>query len=224
MEKTILHIEDDQEIGSWVREFLEESGYRVIWIPSGYEAMNHMDLADLVLLDVMLPGLDGYTVGQRIKQKYPNKPILMLTARTSMEDKLHGLSFADDYMTKPYHPDELAARIQVLLRRFGTDSQDRIQLHHLSVYLKENRIVHSESQEEIVLTGKQYHIFMYFLLHPNQILTKKQLYEAIWGEPYLEGDKTLMVHIRHLREKIELDAGDPKIIETIRGVGYRVRQ
>lgn len=221
---TILHIEDNPEIGSWVSDFLENLGYRSIWVTSGYDAMQHMEQADLVILDIMLPGLDGYTIGQRLKQKRPQTPILMLTARTSMEDKLQGLAFADDYMTKPYHPDELAARIQVLLRRAGNVSPDLIQLMHLSIDRKTNRIFHSQTKEEIVLTGKQYHIFMYFLRHPNQILTKKQIYEAVWEDPYIEGDKTLMVHIRHLREKIEQDSSRPRILETIRGVGYRVKQ
>lgn len=220
---TILHIEDDQEIGSWVSEFLNDCGYEVIWITSGYDSMKHMERVDLVILDIMLPGLDGYTVGQRLKQKYPKTPILMLTARTSMEDKLQGLAFADDYMTKPYHPDELAARIQVLLRRFGVVSTEIIQLMHVRVDQNANRILNTVSNEEIVLTGKQFHIFMYLLNHLDQILTKKQIYEAVWGDSYIEGDKTLMVHIRHLREKIELDSSKPQIIETIRGIGYRMR-
>lgn len=222
MSLTILHIEDDQEIGSWVSEFLTDGGYEVIWITSGYDAMKHMERADLVILDIMLPGLDGYTVGQRLKLRYPKTPILMLSARTSMEDKLQGLSFADDYMTKPYHPDELAARIQVLLRRFGVISSDKLQLKHLQVDQKANRILNTVSKEEIVLTGKQFHIFMYLLNHLDQIVTKKQIYEAVWEDTYLEGDKTLMVHIRHLREKIELDSSRPQIIETIRGIGYRM--
>lgn len=91
MNLTILHIEDDQEIGTWVSGFLKERGYEVIWITSGNDAMKHMERADLVILDIMLPGLDGYTIGQRLKQNYPNTPILLLSARTSMEDKLQGL-------------------------------------------------------------------------------------------------------------------------------------
>jgi len=174
-------------------------------------------------LDIMLPGLDGYTIGQRLKQKYPNTPIMMLSARTSMEDKLQGLTFADDYMTKPYHPDELAARIQVLVRRLGIVSPETIQVMHLRIDQKANRILNTISKTDIVLTGKQFHIFMYLLDHLNQILTKKQIYEAVWRDPYIEGDKTLMVHIRHLREKIELDTSNPLIIETIRGIGYRMR-
>ncbi|MEH7225960.1 response regulator transcription factor [Bacillus sp. JJ1566] len=223
MKLTILHIEDDQEIGSWVSNFLTECGYEVIWITSGHEAMNHMERVDLVILDIMLQGLDGYTVGQRLKQKYPNTPVLMLSARTAMEDKLQELTFADDYMTKPYHPDELVARIQVLVRRLGVFSPEIIQVLHLRIDKQANRILNTNTKAEIILTGKQFHIFMYLVDHLNQILTKKQIYEAVWGDPYIEGDKTLMVHIRHLREKIELDTSNPQIIETIRGIGYRMR-
>jgi DNA-binding response OmpR family regulator len=223
MKLTILHIEDDPEIGSWIRDFLAEYGYEVIWLTSGNDAMKYMAEVDLVILDIMLPGLDGYTVGQRLKQKYPNTPIMMLSARTSMEDKLQGLTFADDYMTKPYHPDELVARIQVLVRRMGIISPDMIEVNHLRIDQKANRIIDTISKEDIMLTGKQFHIFMYLLNHLNQILTKKQIYEAVWNDTYIEGDKTLMVHIRHLREKIEIDTSRPQIIETVRGIGYRMK-
>ncbi|MGM7722251.1 response regulator transcription factor [Metabacillus sp. Hm71] len=220
---TILHIEDDEEIGSWVSAFFIERGYKVIWLKSGHRALEHMEQSDVVIIDIMLPGLDGYTVGQRMKQKFPNIPVMMLTARTSMEDKLQGLAFADDYMTKPYHPDELEARIQILLRRSGAMSSDQIQLKHLRIDRKANRILNKETNTEILLTGKQFYIFMYLLDHPNQILTQRQIYESVWDDSYIKGDKTLMVHIRHLREKIELDPSVPKIIETIRGIGYRLK-
>jgi len=220
---TILHIEDDKEIGLWVSEFFTERGYKVIWLKSGHHAFEYMEQTDVVIMDIMLPGLDGYTVGQRMKQKFPEIPIMMLTARASIEDKLQGLAFADDYMTKPYHPDELEARIHVLLRRLGVVSPDHIQLNHLSIDRKANRILSSQTNKEIVLTGKQFHIFMFLFNHPNQILTQKQLYEAVWEDSYIKGDRTLMVHIRHLREKIEIDPSHPQIIETIRGIGYRLK-
>ncbi|CAI8829731.1 DNA-binding response regulator [Bacillus pseudomycoides] len=220
---TILHIEDDKEIGLWVSEFFTERGYKVIWLKSGHHAFEYMEQTDVVIMDIMLPGLDGYTVGQRMKQKFPEIPIMMLTARASIEDKLQGLAFADDYMTKPYHPDELEARIHVLLRRLGVVSPDHIQLNHLSIDRKANRILSSQTNKEIVLTGKQFHIFMFLFNHPNQILTQKQIYEAVWEDSYIKGDRTLMVHIRHLREKIEIDPSHPQIIETIRGIGYRLK-
>ncbi|UHA75582.1 response regulator transcription factor [Paenibacillus sp. 481] len=220
----LLYIEDDREIGSWTSAYLIDRGYDVHWLTSGEQALQVIGGCDLAILDVMLPGLDGFTVGQRLKKEFPHTPILMLSARTAIDDKLHGLQFADDYVTKPFHPDELAARIEVLLRRFEKQTPAMIKLKHLHIYLEENRIVDNNTETEIALTGKQYHIFSYLLRHPNQILTKEQLYEGVWGASYIDGDKTLMVHIRHLREKLERNPGEPDIIETIRGIGYRVKQ
>jgi len=219
----ILYIEDDLEIGSWLAGYLSDNGYLVEWLRSADELEENLQRIDLVILDVMLPGLDGYSVGLRIRKRHPNTPIIMLTARTSIEDKLQGLAFADDYMTKPFHPDELGARIKILLRRKGVVSANRVQLGHIIIDQESNRITNSLTGTDIVLTGKQYHIFMELFQNANRILTKKRLYESVWGEPYLEGDKTLMTHIRHLREKLELDPGNPTLIETIRGVGYRVK-
>ncbi|MDQ0196178.1 response regulator transcription factor [Paenibacillus wynnii] len=223
MSTTLLYIEDDREIGSVVTADLSDRNYTVRWLRSGEEATEQAEGCQLAILDVMLPGLDGFTVGQRLKKAYPKLPILMLSARTSIDDKLQGLQFADDYLTKPFHPEELAARIEVLLRRAGSSGSGELLLKHLIIYEEENRIVHAENGEEIRLTGKQFQIFFYLLRHLNQIMTKEQIYEAVWGELYMEGDKTLMVHIRYLREKLELDPASPQIIETIRGVGYRVR-
>lgn len=223
MNVSLLYIEDDAEIGEWVSRDLAERGYQVDWQRSGERAGELAASCKLVILDVMLPGLDGFTVGQRLKKAHPELPILMLSARTSIDDKLEGLQFADDYLTKPFHPDELAARIEVLLRRSGSVASDVLELKHLSVHERENRIVNRETGEEIILTGKQYQIFKFMLRHLGQILTKEQIYEGVWGEPYFDGDKTLMVHIRYLREKLERDPASPEIIETIRGVGYRIK-
>ncbi|GGF65053.1 DNA-binding response regulator [Paenibacillus albidus] len=220
---TLLYIEDDREIGSIVSADLREREYNVRWLQSGEGAIEEAADCQLAILDVMLPGLDGFTVGQRLKRAYPALPILMLSARTSIDDKLQGLQFADDYLTKPFHPDELAARVEVLLRRAGASSTVPLALKHLLVYEGDNRVIRAGSGEEILLTGKQFQIFSYLLRHLGQIMTKEQIYEAVWGEPYMEGDKTLMVHIRHLREKIEEDPASPEIIETVRGIGYRVR-
>ncbi|MBJ6363980.1 response regulator transcription factor [Paenibacillus sp. GCM10012307] len=220
--RRILYIEDDLDNGSWVKEDLESRGFEVKWLQSGEGATQYVSNADLVILDIMLPGLDGFTIGRRLKKEAPQTPILMLSARTSVDDKLLGLQFADDYLTKPFHPDELAARIEVLLRRYGLTRQ--ITKNHLSIELPDYRITDTRTGEEIVLTGKQYQIMVYFLKNPNRILTKEQIYESVWGEPFFDGDKTLMVHIRYLREKIEVDPSAPVIIETIRGIGYRVKQ
>jgi len=219
----ILYIEDENEIGKWVTDDLTRRGYQVTWLQSGEGVERYIADSDIVILDVMLPGLDGFSIGKRMKRESSELPILMLSARTAVEDKLEGLGFADDYVTKPFHPDELIARIEVLLRRFEK-KEDVLQLQHLTIQTKDLQIVNSESGEEIQLTGKQYYIFQYFLRHLNQILTKEQIYESVWGEQYIEGDKTLMVHIRYLREKLEKNPANPTIIETIRGLGYRVKK
>ncbi|GGD86870.1 DNA-binding response regulator [Paenibacillus nasutitermitis] len=222
--KKILYIEDDLEIGKWVKEELEQRGYTVTWLLSGDGAEMEVRRHDLVILDVMLPGLDGFTVGQRLKKEFPKTPVIMLSARTAVDDKLQGLQFADDYLTKPFYPDELAARMDILLRRYASHSSNTVTLRHICINLSENTIRDERTGEEVILTGKQHQILMYFLRHPNQILMKEQIYEAVWGEPFIEGDKTLLVHIRHLREKLELNPGSPEIVETIRGLGYRVKQ
>src|SRR5690606_28509251 len=130
----ILYVEDEREIGQWLKTDLERRGHHVTWVERGEEALEQLKDADVVVLDVMLPGLDGFTVGQRRKRQRPDVPILLLTARTALEDKLEGLSFADDYLTKPYHPDELAARIEVLLRRYGQSHVQPETVQHLDVF------------------------------------------------------------------------------------------
>ncbi|WP_163582867.1 response regulator transcription factor [Gracilibacillus saliphilus] len=218
----VLYIEDESEIGSWVSDVLREKGYEVIWLTSGDKLNQYLSTVDIAILDIMLPGLDGFSIGKRLKRENADLPVIMLSARTAVEDKLEGLSFADDYVTKPFHPEELVARIEVMLRRFQKN-HEVLHMQHLEVYPKEMRIIDQHKNEEIQLTGKQFYLFQYFLQHANQILTKEQLYEGIWGESYMEGDKTLMVHIRYLREKLEVNPAKPTIIETIRGIGYRVR-
>ncbi|MEB3054876.1 response regulator transcription factor [Bacillus pseudomycoides] len=219
----ILYVEDDHEIGEWVKRELQKQAYEVAWFTSENGTNEVCEIADVIVLDVMLPGLDGFTLGQRFKSEYPDTPIIMLTARTTLEDKIYGLTFADDYITKPFHPKELMARIEVLLRRYNKDGAEVQYVKHLKVFMKEYRIVDIDTGEEIVLSGKQHQIFFYLMKNMNRTLTKEQIFEAVWNESYIEGDKSLMVHIRHLREKIERNPSSPQIIETIRGIGYRCK-
>jgi DNA-binding response OmpR family regulator len=220
----VLYIEDNQEIGRWVQEELEERGYEVRWLLSGENAESEVQRSHVVILDIMLPGLDGFTVGQRLKKAAPSVPILLLSARAAIDDKLQGLQFADDYVTKPFHLDELAARIEVLLRRNGAGLPDHIKLgQHILVDPSGRTVINERTGEEVSLTRKEYQILECFLRHPNQILTQEQIWMSVWGESYINGDKALSVHIRHLREKLELTPNAPEIIQTVRGIGYRVK-
>lgn len=224
MKRNVLYIEDNEKIGSWVKEELEQRGFTVKWLLSGEGAEQEVNQYGIVILDIMLPGLDGFTVGKRLKKAAPAVPILLLSARTSINDKVDGLQFADDYLTKPFHTDELVARIEVLIRRSGGTHSERITLgNYIEVDPEGHMVYDKRTGEEIILTGKQYQILMYFLRHPNQVLPKEQIYEAIWQEAYITGDKTIMVHIHRLRQKLERHPDSPEIIETLKGIGYRVK-
>ncbi|MDF7639887.1 response regulator transcription factor [Lactobacillus sp. ESL0791] len=221
----ILYIEDNEDIGKWVKDELTQRGYQVYWLLSGQDAQKYFDLADIVVLDIMLPGLDGFTLGKRFKKLRPQVPILLLSARTALEDKVTGLKFADDYLTKPFAPEELAARIEVLLRRNNFIETNKIKFgNHLIIDFSAHTVMNEETKQEIVLTGKEYQILAYLVKHANQIMTKEQIFEDVWEEPYIDGDKTLSVHLRHLRIKLEQDPDKPTVIQTIRGIGYRVKQ
>ncbi|WP_163582846.1 response regulator transcription factor [Gracilibacillus saliphilus] len=224
MKRSVLYIEDKEKIGSWVKGELEQRGFSVQWLLSGEGAEKEVNQHEIVILDIMLPGLDGFTVGKRLKKAAPAVPILLLSARTSIDDKVDGLQFADDYLTKPFHTDELVARLEVLTRRSGGIHSERIALgNHIEVDPEVQMVYDKYTGEEIILTGKQHQILMYFLRHPNQVLPKEQIYEAIWNETYITGDKTLMVHISRLRQKLERYPDSSEIIETLKGIGYRVK-
>ncbi|GGG30612.1 DNA-binding response regulator [Lysinibacillus alkalisoli] len=220
----ILYIEDEQEIALWLQRALKQQGFTVYHYKSyeAYEESGHILTPDIVILDIMLPGLDGFSIARKLKREYHDLPILMLSARSMLDDKLEGLSIADDYVTKPFQVEEILARVQVLLRRFHK-IDEVLTIQHIAIHTKDLTVFDQEHQREILLTQTQYGLLRYFIEHLNQILTKEQLYEGVWQEPYIDGDKTLMVHIRYLREKIERDASNPTIIETVRGIGYRVK-
>lgn len=219
----LLYIEDDQEIGDFVCHALNQKGYEVKWLKSGKNFQDHLENVDLIVLDVMLPGLDGFTIGGRMKELTNDIPIIYLTALSTIEDKITGLENADDYMTKPFDPRELIIRIEKLLKRYEKVTEYLYNVKHLKIDLNANQIINSETNEEIFLTGIQYGILSYLLKNNNQILTKEQIYNYVWKDTYIEGDKVVNVHIKYLREKIEKNPKKPEIVETIRGLGYRIK-
>lgn len=150
MKRNVLYIEDNEKIGSWVKEELEQRGFSVQWLLSGEGAEKEVNQHEIVILDIMLPGLDGFTVGKRLKKAAPAVPILLLTARTSIDDKVEGLQFADDYLTKPFHTDELIARLEVLIRRKGGTHSERISLgNYIEVDPKSKRYLTNTQEKKL---------------------------------------------------------------------------
>lgn len=146
----VLYIEDNEEIGLMIQNELKKQNYEVTWLQSGDIASQFIKQTDIVILDVMLPGLDGFTVGKKLKKLAPDVPILMLSARTALEDKIMGLEFADDYVTKPFHPEELLARLEVLLRRFSRKKEELI-VKHLHISMIDYRVMNRETDRKSVV-------------------------------------------------------------------------
>ena len=221
----VLVVEDDRTVAEVVTRYLEREGFAVESVGDGHEALARADahLPDLVVLDIMLPGLDGLEVCRRLRSHAPI-PVVMLTARGSEEDRVLGLDLgADDYVSKPFSPRELTARVKAVLRRAGSplgevDSAGTVDFDGLQIDLgaREAR-VHGELA---TLTAREFELLAFLAGRPRQVFRRDELLEHVWGYTY--GDtSTVTVHIRRLREKIEDDPSTPRRITTVWGVGYR---
>ncbi|WP_042338994.1 response regulator transcription factor [Desulfosporosinus youngiae] len=224
----ILVVDDEEPILELLKFNLEKEGYGVFLAKDGQEALDcvEKEQPDLVVLDLMLPGMDGLEVCRRIRliPRYQQLPIIMLTAKGEVIDKVLGLELgADDYMTKPFSPRELLARIKARLRRMNlseeTDSQVvrgelRIDIKGFRVYVR---------GEETELTPKEFELLRVLLEQPGRVYSRDDLLERIWGYEYDGDTRTVDVHVRHLRLKIEKDPSNPEYIETLRGIGYRFK-
>jgi DNA-binding response OmpR family regulator len=221
----VLVVEDDRTVAEVVTRYLEREGYAVESVGDGQEALARADaqLPDLVVLDIMLPGLDGLEVCRRLRSRAPI-PVVMLTARGSEEDKVLGLELgADDYVSKPFSPRELTARVKAVLRRAGSplDDLDRagsLEFDELRIDLgaREARV----RDELATLTAREFELLAFLARNPRQVFRRDELLEHVWGYTY--GDtSTVTVHIRRLREKIEENPSEPRRIITVWGVGYR---
>lgn len=227
--KTILIVDDEKMILNLLAHNLEKEGYNVIEASDGLEAVNiaQEKKIDLILLDVMLPKLDGLSVCKRIKNMM-NIPILMVTAKDDELDKILGLELgADDYITKPFSPGELVARVKAHLNRYQSIIEDRDftgdVLHIRGIKLdKTARRVFVSGQEKR-LTTKEFDLLLFFMEHPNQVFTKEELFKEVWDNDYYGDIATVVVHIKKLREKIEADPVNPQYIVTVWGCGYRFK-
>jgi DNA-binding response OmpR family regulator len=226
----ILIIEDDPAIADVERDFLEMNGFEVSHETNGKKGMAKARGGgfDLILLDLMLPGINGYEICKAIREKI-DVPILMVTARIEEIDKVHGLDIgADDYISKPFSPTELVARVKAHISRYkrlkngNTTAQNKtgeIDLGRLKIIPAAHRVFVEDI--EIILTNKEYELLVYFVSNPEIVFSKEHLYNQIWGEDMYGELKTVTVHINRLREKIEKDPSKPEHILTVWGSGYR---
>jgi DNA-binding response OmpR family regulator len=214
----LLLVEDEHSIGALVRTYLERTGYRVVWVRSGEEALTELvrHPIRMVVLDVGLPGIDGFDVCRRMRER-SGVPIVMLTARDEEPDRVAGLEVgADDYVTKPFSPRELAARIKAVLRRTeGPPRQDALELG--DVVLRRDAREVSVSGEFVELTGKEFELLAWLMEHPGVVFSREQLLDRVWGMTYYGGTRTVDVHVAQVRRKL----GRPDLIRTVRGAGYK---
>lgn len=224
----ILIADDDKEIRNLLKIYLERELYMVDTAINGDEALQlfNQNNYNLVILDIMMPKVDGIEVCRKLRDK-TNVPILMLTAKDHEVDKILGLSIgADDYITKPFSMHEVVARVKALMRRFlvlGSNNtvQEKTTLAFKGLTINLNTYTVHTNKEEINLTGKELELLKFFTSNPGQVFTKTQLFRNVWDDNYIEDDNTVMVHIRKLRKKIEIDPSNPKFIQTIWGIGYK---
>ena len=226
--RTILVVDDEPSISTLLQFNLQQAGYSVLSAEDGKQAL---DIAlneplDLIILDLMLPGMDGMDVCKHLRQEKINVPIIMLTAKDEEFDKILGLELgADDYMTKPFSPREVVARVKAILRRTQLDkdhedSEEIIQIGDLVIHLDRYDVYFKDKQ--LVLTPKEFELLLYLANNQGKVLSRDQLLNGVWDFHY-DGDTRIVdVHISHLREKIEDDSKRPVYIKTIRGFGYKL--
>jgi two-component system response regulator MprA len=221
----VLVAEDDQRLRDSLARVLAFEGYDVRLAVDGAEALNaqHADAADVILLDVMMPNVDGLEVCRTLRSRGDRTPVLMLTARHEVSDRVAGLDAgADDYLVKPYALDELLARLRALLRRTSvTGDEDVLRLGDLS--LDPMRRQAHRGGRDLELTKTEFDLLELLLHNAGIVLTRDQIYERIWGYDFETSSKSLDVYISYLRRKTEAD-GEPRVIHTVRGVGYTARE
>lgn len=218
----VLVVDDDPALAEVVARYLRRDGYEVDYAPDGETGLRQAlaTLPDLVVLDLMMPGMDGFEVCRRLREATAI-PVVMLTARGEENDRIAGLDLgADDYVTKPFSPGELAARVRAVLRRSAAPPAPAALLTGGDVEI--DTVAHAVRRkgEPITLTAKEYDLLVCFLTHPGRAFRREELLETVWG--WSIGDtSTVTVHVRRLREKVEADASAPRHLATVRGVGYR---
>jgi two-component system response regulator MprA len=220
----VLVVDDEPSVRAALHRALSQEGYRVAAVPDGSLALARLrdERFDAVVLDVLMPGLDGLEVCRRLRARGDRTPVLILTARDAVADRVEGLdSGADDYVVKPFALDEMAARLRALLRRAGSGSGHRL-LHvgDLSLDLRAHEV--HRGHRRVDLTRTEFLLLELFMTHPDEVLTRSIIFERVWGYDFGPTSNSLEVYVGYLRRKLEAD-GEARLIHTVRGVGYVLR-
>ncbi len=235
MNERVLIVDDEREIADLIEVYLKNDGYTVYKFYNGRDALACIETTDLdlVILDVMLPDIDGFRICRKIREKY-FYPVIMLTAKGEDVDKIMGLAIgADDYITKPFNPLEVAARVKTQLRRYKRYNQNQrnaVRDDKWNEYDIRGLVINKDTHKcslfgkELSLTPIEFSLLWYLCEHQGAVVSSEELFENVWGEKYLNNNNTVMAHIGRLREKMNEPAKNPKFIKTVWGVGYTIEK
>jgi len=232
-QQNILVVDDERTIREVVRRYLELEGFSVSEAETGPQALSMLQTStpDLIVLDIMLPGIDGFAITRRLRNPAEFEPlsidgeipIILLTARTNEVDRITGFEVgADDYVVKPFSPRELVARVKAVLRRSATIASDtELPIEFDKLHLDPRSRTVTVSSNPVILTAKEFDLLWFLVRHPRQVFSRQQLLDHVWGYEFYGDESTVTVHVRRLREKIEVDPSTPTYIQTVWGVGYK---
>ena len=227
----VLIVEDDKEIREGVQIYLQSQGYKVFQAADGIEGLEVLEREEihLAIIDIMMPRMDGIRMTMKLREKY-DFPVIMLSAKSEEVDKITGLNIgADDYVTKPFNPLELVARVKSQLRRFnelgGTAQEPKETIYKVGgLQINDDLKQVTVDGEFVKLTPIEYNILLLLMKNQGKVFSINQIYESIWNEEAIGADNTVAVHIRHIREKIEINPKDPRYLKVVWGVGYKIEK
>ena len=221
----VLICDDQPDIVNALKIYLKPEGYELLTAQNGKEALELVGQADLILMDIMMPVMDGITATAKIRE-FSNVPIILLTAKSETEDVVLGLNVgADDYITKPFIPVEVLARVRSQLRRYGMQKTPSVKTDNLivgGIELNDREKIVTVDGEEVSLTPIEYAILKLLMENTGKVYSSKEIYRIVWQEEPMGNEGAVSVHIRHLREKIEIDPGNPRYIKVVWGQGYKM--
>ncbi|KOO49864.1 response regulator transcription factor [Viridibacillus arvi] len=228
-EYTVLVTDDDQDIRDGIEIYLKNEGYNVLKAADGLEALEILSENEvhLIILDIMMPKMDGITATFKIREER-NIPIIMLSAKAEDSDKIHGLSVgADDYVTKPFHPMELVARVKSQMRRYvklGTYNEQQSKIAVQGLVLDQESKEVTLDGESVKLTPIEFKITELLMANAGRVFSIQEIYERVWNEPAYNAENIVAVHIRKIREKIEVDPKNPRFLKVVWGIGYKIEK